>query len=138
MYDDGAHGDGAAGDGLFGAATTNYPAASKVRFYVEARSANPAKAAAFSPARAEQETYSYRVTLTTASNTPVVINELLSDNTTILVDPQGQYDDWIELRNFTEAPANLRSVSMDAQGHIILCESDYCYIRRIRFERLAP
>jgi spore coat protein CotH len=107
MFDDGAHGDADAEDGLFGAATTNYPAGAKVRFYIEARSANTTKAASFSPPRAEQETYDYRVTLVTAPNTPVVINELMADNRTALPDPQGQFDDWIELHNITETTVDL-------------------------------
>lgn len=107
MFDDGAHGDDAAEDGVFGASTTNYPAGTKVRFYVEARSANAAKAAAFSPARAEQETYSYRVAVTTASNSPVVINEVMASNTSILADPQGEFDDWIELHNLTDQEVDL-------------------------------
>lgn len=107
MYDDGAHGDGAAGDGVFGGATTNYPAGTKVRYYVEARSANPAKAASFSPARAEWDTHSYRVAVTTASNSPVVINELMASNTSALADPQGEFDDWIELRNVTGQDVDL-------------------------------
>jgi hypothetical protein len=61
MFDDGAHQDGAANDGLFGAATTNYPAGHKIHFYVEARAANSAKAAAFSPAHAEEETYTLQL-----------------------------------------------------------------------------
>ncbi len=107
MFDDGLHGDGAAGDNVFGAATTNFPAGTKVRYYVEARSANAAKAAAFSPARAEQETYNYRVALTLATNTPVVINEVMASNSTTIADPQGDFDDWIELRNITDAPVDL-------------------------------
>jgi len=107
MFDDGAHGDGAAGDGIFGAPTTNYPAGTKVRFYVEARSANPARAAAFSPPRAEEQTYWYRVGLTTASNTPVVINEFMADNVSTIADPQGEYDDWIELHNITDEPVDM-------------------------------
>lgn len=107
MFDDGTHGDGAAGDGVFGAATTNYPAGTKVRYYVEARSANPARAASFAPARAENETFSYRVAVTTASNSPVVINELMASNTGTLADPQGEFDDWIELRNLTDQPLDL-------------------------------
>lgn len=107
MYDDGAHADGASGDGRFGAALTNYPAGTKVRYYVEARSANTAKAAAFSPARAEQETYSYRVGLTTASNSPVVINEIMADNVSAMADPQGEFDDWIELQNLTSQEVDL-------------------------------
>ena len=107
MFDDGAHQDGAAGESVFGAATTNYPAGAKARFYVEARSANAAKAAGFAPPRAEQETCSYRVAVTTAPNTPVVINELMASNTGTLADPQGEYDDWIELRNVTDQEVEL-------------------------------
>jgi len=107
MFDDGAHGDGSANDGIYGAATTNYPAGSKVRYYIEARSANSVKAAAFAPARAEQETYSYRVALVTAPDTPVVINEFMASNTRTLADPQGEYDDWIELHNLTDQEVDL-------------------------------
>jgi|GEM_PF-591165 len=107
MYDDGAHGDGAAGDAVFGAATSNYSAGAQVRYYVEARSANSAKAACFSPARAEQETYNYRVGLISATNTAVVINECMADNATTMADPQGEYDDWLELRNITDHAVDL-------------------------------
>ena len=107
MFDDGAHGDGAAGDGLFGGATTNYPAGTRVRYYLEARSANAAKAARFSPARAEQDTYSYRVAVTTASHSPVVINEIMASNSSTLADPQGEFDAWIELRNLTDQEVDL-------------------------------
>lgn len=107
MLDDGAHGDGAAGDGLFGATPSNYTAGTSVRYYVEARSANAARAAAFAPPRAEENTYSYRIGLTTASHTPVVLNELMASNSGTLADPQGEYDDWIELANWTDQPVSL-------------------------------
>ena len=32
----------------------------------------------------------------------VVINELMADNDNILTDPQGDYDDWLELHNLTD------------------------------------
>jgi hypothetical protein len=102
MFDDGAHEDGAAGDGVFGATTTNHPAGTKVRYYVEARASNAARAAAYFPPRAEQETQSYRVALTTAAYSPVVIHEFMASNTTAFMDPQGEFDDWIELRNLTD------------------------------------
>ncbi|HAB16569.1 MAG TPA: CotH kinase family protein [Verrucomicrobiota bacterium] len=107
MFDDGAHGDGGAGDGTFGAATTNFTGGHKIHYYVEARSGDAVRAAAFSPARAEQETYSYRVALAPAANPPVVINELMADNTKTIADPQGQFDDWIELRNVTTEEVDL-------------------------------
>jgi len=107
MFDDGAHNDGEAGDGVYGASTTNYPAGTKVHYYVEARSANATKTASFSPARAEQETYKYKVAIALTNETPVVINELMASNSKTCADPQGQYDDWIELHNITDADVDL-------------------------------
>jgi hypothetical protein len=107
MFDDGAHGDGLAGDGVYGGATTNYPAGTRVRYYVEARSANSAKAASFFPARAEEDVLHYRVGLTNAANSPVIISELMAANITTLADDQGEYDDWIELRNVTDQEVEL-------------------------------
>lgn len=107
MHDDGAHGDGAAGDGTYGASAPDYPADTRVRYYIEARAANAARAASFFPPRAEEATFSYRVGLASAPDTPVVLNEFMAANTRTLRDPQGDYDDWIELRNLTSAPVDL-------------------------------
>ncbi len=38
---------------------------------------------------------------------PVVINELMADNDNTLADPQGDYDDWLELHNLTDSPLML-------------------------------
>lgn len=107
MFDDGAHNDGNADDGVFGAEIEAYRAGTRVRYYIEARGTNAAQAARFSPARAEHETYSYRVAVTTAPSTPVVINEFMTSNTSTLADPQGAYDDWIELHNITDQEVDL-------------------------------
>lgn len=107
MFDDGAHSDGVEGDGIYGATTAPFPAGNKIHYYVEARSSNTAKAARFSPPRAEEDPYSYRVALATAPNTPVVINEIMASNTATLADPQGEFDDWIELHNITEQEVDL-------------------------------
>lgn len=107
MFDDGLHGDGSAGDDLYGATTAYAAAGHRVNYYVEARSANDAQAAAFSPARAEQETYHYRVVLPRAATSPVVINELMAANVSTITDPQGEFDDWIELRNLTDQAVDL-------------------------------
>lgn len=107
MFDDGAHGDGAAGDGVFGATTAGYLAGTKVRYYVEARSGNAAKTARFFPSRAEDGALTYRVTTSAGGTSPVVINELQASNATTLADPQGEFDDWIELRNVSAEEADL-------------------------------
>lgn len=107
MFDDGVHGDGAAGDSVFGAVTTNFPAGNTIHYYIEARATNTAQAARFSPARAESVTWDYSIGLTVSTNTSVVINEFLASNTSTLADPQGEFDDWIELRNLTGSTVNL-------------------------------
>ena len=107
MFDDGNHEDGAANDGWYGAATEAFPAGNIVQFYIEARSGNSTRTAAFSPARAEQETYTYRVGLASSPYSPVLINEFMADNASTLRDPQGNRDDWIELRNLTPQEIDL-------------------------------
>jgi hypothetical protein len=37
----------------------------------------------------------------------VVINELMASNLSTMADPQGEFDDWIELRNLTDTPVDL-------------------------------
>lgn len=117
MFDDGAHGDGAAGDNVYGAETAGFYAGTKVRYYIEARSGNAAKAARFAPARAENVTFSYRVTTSAGTASPVVLNELMADNDTTLSDPQGEFDDWIELLNLTEE-------AVDLTGHFLSDDPD--------------
>lgn len=107
MFDDGAHNDGMPGDGTFAGVTTNFPAGHKIHYYIEARANNAAQAAAFSPIRAEEATYDYRVGLISATNKLVVINEIMPSNRRTLADPQGDFDDWIELRNLTDEPVDL-------------------------------
>ena len=41
------------------------------------------------------------------SNLPLVINEFMAANTRTLRDPQGDYDDWIEIRNLGDTDINL-------------------------------
>jgi hypothetical protein len=99
MFDDGEHEDGAATDGLFAAEIPSLPAGSLVRYYVEARAADGT--AAFSPPGAEHDVFTYQVAARVAASTSVVINELMADNDGGVQDPQGDYDDWVELHNIS-------------------------------------
>lgn len=98
MFDDGLHGDGSAGDGVY---AVSLPVGSgDVEYYVRAENA---ETAAFAPERAEFEF----LTLPVAGD--VVINEFLAINGCTVPDPNGEYDDWIELRNNSD-----RTVLLDA------------------------
>lgn len=92
MFDDGNHGDGGANDGLFGVQITLN--ASDIQYYIYAENTDAAK---FSPARAEHEFYIISVA------GDLVINELMSVNTSTISDQNGEYDDWIELHNNTNS-----------------------------------
>jgi len=97
MFDDGEHEDGSAADGLFAAEIPSFPAGSLVRYYIEVRAADGT--ASFSPPGAEHDVFTYQVAARIATSTSVVINELMADNDGVIQDPQGDYDDWIELHN---------------------------------------
>ena len=38
---------------------------------------------------------------------PLAINELMAANSSTKADPQGQYDDWVEIHNYSDAPIDL-------------------------------
>jgi len=42
-----------------------------------------------------------------ADDIPLVINELMASNNSTIQDPQGQYDDWIEIYNFGSSAINV-------------------------------
>jgi hypothetical protein len=107
MWDDGAHGDGAAGDGLYGGMTAGFVAGTKVRYYLEARSGNAAQAARFLPAQPEDKAFTYRVTTSLGGASAIVINELQASNSGTFADPQGEFDDWIELHNVSTEEVTL-------------------------------
>lgn len=88
MYDDGDHGDGAAGDGVFGAEVM--AGISGLQYYIYAEND---EAGVFAPERAEFEFYEV------GAAGDIVINEIMADNETGQADPDGQFEDWIELFN---------------------------------------
>jgi hypothetical protein len=100
MFDDGKHKDGAAQDGVFGVGIKM--TTPSVEYYIWAENA---VAGIFSPERAEHEFHQVRATFTSASD--VVINEVMATNTKTVTDPKGEFDDWIELYNKSNAAVNL-------------------------------
>jgi hypothetical protein len=73
-------------------------------YYIYAENNN---AGLFSPARAEHEFHTLAVNFPTPVVGSVLINEVLASNDSLLFDPNGQDDDWIELINTTNAPIDL-------------------------------
>ena len=81
-----------------------FPAETTVYYYVEASAVKTHGTTTFSPARAEFGAARYRVQAPRAKDVSVVINELMAANTNSITDPQGDYEDWLELHNITDKP----------------------------------
>jgi hypothetical protein len=84
-----------------------FPAGTRVRFYVEARSAAEHGTTVFHPTNTEKGALSYRVEARRAPMTTVVINEILASSKMTAKDPQGQFEDYIELMNLGKVDADL-------------------------------
>ena len=84
-----------------------FPPNTTVYYYVEANAVKTHGTTVFSPARAELNAATHRIGVPVAKERPVVINELMATNTKTIVDPQGQYEDWLELHNLTNDVVDL-------------------------------
>jgi len=99
--------DGQAGVGVF---TANIPAqlaGKKIRYYVEARSVGAEMTSDFYPAHAEAKPLTFRVKAPKASQSSLTINEVVSENQAAAQDPQGDFDDYIEIANTSDSEVDL-------------------------------
>jgi hypothetical protein len=94
------------GTGEYTGAIPPREAGEKIYYYVEARS-QQSNSSSFFPRTTEFNALSYRVHPQKAVDSPVTINEIMASNTTTVADPDGDFDDWIELRNHSEHPVDL-------------------------------
>ena len=106
MLDDGLHADGVAGDGLYG--TGDLVIHSDIQYYFYAENS---EAGTFLPENAEHEFFSV------AAMADLVINEFLADNETVIVDQDGEFDDWIELYNNTDDEIGLEGFFLSDDGN---------------------
>ena len=105
MFDDGLHNDGPAGDGTYGseALTAN----STMQYYLYAE--NDASGV-FLPEHAASEYFSVNL------ESVLVINEFLADNASVIADQDGEFDDWIELYNNSDAVIQLGGYFLSDDG----------------------
>ncbi len=109
MLDDGAHNDGAANDNIYG--TTLTINSTSVQYYIYAENDN---AGMFSPQRAAHEYYTLTATAPTTNSVAgdLVINEFMASNDATIADQDGEFEDWIELYNNTNASIDLTGYSL--------------------------
>ncbi|MDE2714680.1 MAG: CotH kinase family protein [Verrucomicrobiota bacterium] len=90
--------------------TANIPAqlaGKKIRYYVEARSDGAEMTSDFYPAHAEAKPLTFRVKAPKAGQSVLTINEIVSENQAAGKDPQGDYDDYIEIANTSDSEVDL-------------------------------
>jgi hypothetical protein len=86
---------------------SNLSAGLSVQYYLEATDNTPKATATFSPPYAEWKVYSCQLPANSTQRPMVVINELMAANSSTMADPQGEFDDWIELRNLADQEVDL-------------------------------
>ena len=91
----------------FSATLPIYPSGTVLRYYVQATGADRSRTVSFSPPGAEYQVYTHVVSYPHAASSAIVFNEVMASNQSTLVDPQGEFDDWIELKNVSDQPADL-------------------------------
>jgi hypothetical protein len=74
-----------------------------VDYYIEAKGSSGSSS--FRPASAPANTYTYLLNTDPLPN--LRINEFLALNTSCCTDEMGEYEDWIEIHNLSDAPINL-------------------------------
>ena len=87
-----------------------FPTGTEVYYYVEARTLASFGTTDFLPAKADFGAFSYHVMPLIVNNSPIVINEIMAFNSRRLRDPQGEYDDWIELYNRSNKEVSLATM----------------------------
>jgi hypothetical protein len=101
------HPDGQGVSGVFAANIPAQLAGKKIRYYVEARSGGADMTSDFYPAHAEAKPLTFRVKAPKANQSVLRINEVVSENQTAGKDPQGDYDDYIEIANTSDSEIDL-------------------------------
>ena len=101
MFDDGEHNDGIANDSTFGAIIENIGGVTDYYIYIENEFAG-----LFSPRRASFNFHQI-IASSNFESGDIVINEFQASNDATAADEEGEYDDWIELHNTTNADINL-------------------------------
>jgi len=104
MFDDGMHGDGSPNDGTYGAEVSMTTPLKQ--YYIYAENTTIGK---FSPVRAEHEYHLLSVGITPGD---LVINEFMASNDGVIADANGDFVDWIELYNASNAILDLGEYSL--------------------------
>lgn len=92
--------------GIYTASIPGLPGGTMVRYYVEARSDTETGTTVFFPNKAEAGALQFTVAPEFTGGSSVIISEVLASNSRI-ADPQGEFDDYVELHNTGKVAVDL-------------------------------
>lgn len=101
-----------ASDGQFAGSIPALENATYGRFYIEAVADDAAGSVTYEPKGAEHDVFFYQVNNTSALSGDIVINEFMASNGATQADQDGEFDDWIELYNNTNAAVDIGGFSL--------------------------
>lgn len=102
MWDDGDHGDLDEEDGIYGCYIPSQASGTEVQYYIEATD-NEGESTVYpvtSPDIIMHYIVDYEIPL-------LYLNEFMADNDSTITDPQGDFDDWIEIYNASTEPIDI-------------------------------
>lgn len=100
-------GQGDAESRVFAVTLPTYASGTVLRYYVQATADTAARTVTLCPPGAEHHVYTHIVTAPQAASSVIVINEVMASNHVTLADPQGEFNDWIEIKNVSDQPVDL-------------------------------
>ena len=102
MYDDGEHNDFDANDNIYAATIPGMGNGTEVQYYIQA--IDDFDTSTYFPQDYQENKIKYVCGYTPPN---LKINEFMADNATIIQDPQGEYEDWIEIYNDSNQPIDI-------------------------------
>lgn len=107
MRDDGRSGDGAANDGVWGAQLPAQPSGTRIEYYTSAAATSSMTSPlTFAPRETTHALRSFRISYP-RGNSAVRINEFVAKNTNGIKDQKGEFEDWVELGNTSNAAVDI-------------------------------
>ncbi len=105
------------GDGVFEIILKNLTPGQDLYYYLEARGKSGLSGSAFFPTTASHQPFqALMLPKHTDSPNGLIITRVMADNQNYLADPQGDFDDWIELTNAGEQPVELSEIFLSDDG----------------------
>ena len=108
------------GGGIYSASLPAFPAGSLVRYYIEAIAADPPGTAAYMPAGAEYDVFVFETPAVESGIEGLVINEIMASNDFSMADEAGEYDDWVEIHNYSGTDMSMKGFHLSDDAGAIL------------------